>query len=93
MVSRCLASRSITGRLIGTTEGALMTGPRLISRLDALLAEKGLSGRKLAKLADVSEPSVTKLRRNSAQLLDVNVTARICKALDCTPGELFDVES
>lgn len=69
-----------------------MAGPRLISRLDALMAEKGISGRKLARAADVTEVSVTKLRRNSAQLLDVNVTARICRALDVSPGDLFSIE-
>lgn len=69
-----------------------MTGPRLQSRLDELMAARGISGRKLARAADVTEVSVTKLRRNSAQLLDVNVVARICEALECTPGDLLFIE-
>lgn len=72
-----------------------MTGqakPRLITRLDALMAERGISGKELMKLAGVTERSVSTLRRNSAQLLDVCTVARICEALDVTPGELLSIE-
>ncbi|NBN87946.1 MAG: XRE family transcriptional regulator [Proteobacteria bacterium] len=69
-----------------------MAGPKLVTRLDALLAEKNLSGRRLARLADCTEMTVTKLRRNAMQYLDVNVTARICQALECTPAELLEIQ-
>lgn len=72
-----------------------MTGqvtPRLITRLDALMAERGISGKELMKKAQVTERSVSTLRRNSAQLLDVCTVARICEALDVTPGELLEIQ-
>lgn len=72
-----------------------MTGqarPRLASRLDQLMADRGVSGKELMKLAQVTERSVSTLRRNSAQLLDVCTVARICRALDCTPGDLLFID-
>jgi DNA-binding Xre family transcriptional regulator len=72
-----------------------MTGqarPRLISRLDQLMKEKDISGKELMRRAKVTERSVSTLRRNSAQLLDVCTVARICEALEVTPGELLDIE-
>lgn len=69
------------------------TSPRLVSRLDEVMAAKGISGRQLAKAAETTEVSVTKLRRNRFSMIDAAVAARICAALDVQPGDLFTVEN
>lgn len=51
-----------------------------------------MSGKQLIKEAGVTERSVSTLRRNTAQLIDVCTAARICQALKVTPAELFDIE-
>jgi putative transcriptional regulator len=70
-----------------------MGSPKLSTRLDELLKERGLSSTRLAEQAGVTLRAVSGLRRNTAQLLDVHTTARICEALEITPGELFLIEN
>lgn len=55
------------------------------------MAAKGLSGKQLVVEAQVTERAVSTLRRNSFQLLDSNTVARICRALDVSPGELLEI--
>ena len=69
-----------------------MAGPSLVCRLDHLMKEKGVTGRQLAAMAQTSEVVITKLRRNRFQMVDKDVTARVCLALDVTPGELLEIE-
>ena len=76
-----------------TGESALTKEPRLVSKLDALMRERGITGKKLAEDANATERAVSVLRRNSFQLLDSNTVARVCLALKVKPGDLFDVES
>ena len=70
-----------------------MSTPKLKSRLDDLLRERGLTATRLAEQAGVTLRAVSGLRRNTAQLLDVHTPAKICVALGCTPGELFLIEN
>jgi DNA-binding Xre family transcriptional regulator len=69
------------------------TAERLWSRLDELMAAKGISGRQLAREAETTEVAVTKLRRNSFAMVDSKVAARICRVLEITPGELFSLDT
>lgn len=68
-----------------------MAEPSLSCRLDHLMTERGVTGRQLAALANTSEVVVTKLRRNRFQMIDKSVAARICRALDVSPGELLEI--
>jgi len=70
-----------------------MASPQIVSRLDQLMEQHQISGRQLAKEANVTEVTVTKLRRNRFQTIDKDVAGRICKVLNCTPGDLFTVEN
>lgn len=55
------------------------------------MAAKGLSGKQLVKDAHVTERSVSILRRNTFAMLDSCTVARICRALDVSPGELLEI--
>lgn len=70
-----------------------MSSPQIVSRLDQLMAQQQISGRQLAKEANVTEVTITKLRRNRFQTIDKDVAGRICRVLGITPGDLFTVEN
>ena len=65
---------------------------RLVNRLGELMAEQELGIQKLCRIAEVSPNTVIKMRRNAARYLDVETTARICRALGVTPGELLEIQ-
>jgi len=66
--------------------------PTLVCTLDALLAERGMTGRQVAEMAGVTEATVSKLRRNTFVSIDAATFARICSCLKVQPGDLLTVE-
>lgn len=66
--------------------------PQLVCSLDALLAERGITGKQLAAQAGVTEATVSKLRRNTFVTIDAATFARICHFLQVQPGELLTVQ-
>jgi DNA-binding Xre family transcriptional regulator len=57
--------------------------------LFVLLAQKGLKKTDLYKLADLSTTAVAKFAKGEPVSLDI--IERLCKALECTPNEIFEV--
>src|SRR5438876_11970616 len=60
-------------------------------RLPELRAQRRLSQRQLAALAGVRPDTVSALERGAATGIRFETLASICEALNCGPGELFDV--
>lgn len=64
------------------------------SHLKELLAKRGMSQLQLSKLTEIRQPTVSALcvDRKGYQLkhIPVEVMDKICKALDCQPGDLFE---
>lgn len=81
------------GGTLQINDRAAMASAQLVSRLDELLAQRGMSGRELAEAAGITEVTVTKLRRNRFQSIDKEVAARVCLALEASPGDLFTIEN
>ena len=69
-----------------------MSELRLKSNLEELLKARELTSMKLAEKAGVTLRAVSALRNNSFQLLSAETTARICNALEISPGELLFIE-
>ena len=67
--------------------------PTLVCTLDALLADRGITGKQLSVAAGVTEATVSKLRRNTFVSIDAATFARICDHLQVQPGELLQVEA
>ncbi len=65
---------------------------RVISRLAVVRAKRHLSQRRLAALAGVRPDTVSALERGKSGGIQFDTLARICEALDCEPGELFELE-
>ncbi|MCU0756619.1 MAG: helix-turn-helix transcriptional regulator [Xanthomonadales bacterium] len=58
--------------------------------LDAVLARRGRTARDLASEIGLSETQLSLFRSGKVRGIRFATLARICAALDCTPGELLD---
>jgi len=59
-------------------------------RLDDLLKEKERSAYWLAKATGMAQPVIWKLTNRKTAGIQFETIARICDALECEPGELFE---
>jgi putative transcriptional regulator len=61
-------------------------------RIAKILKSKGLNAHAFAKLAGVPITTAYRLARPHGQLKRIDMTTinKVCTALDCTPGDLFD---
>ena len=60
-------------------------------RLPILRAERGLSQRQLAELAGVRPDTVSALERGASEGIRFDTLARLCDALGCEPGDIFEL--
>ena len=65
--------------------------PTITVLLPLLRARRRLSQRQLAALAGVRPDTISALERGAATGIRFETLASICEALNCGPGELFDV--
>jgi putative transcriptional regulator len=61
-------------------------------RLPVLRAERRLSQRKLAERAGLRPDTVSSLERGATAGIQFETLARICDALNCEPGDLFELD-
>ena len=62
-------------------------------RLPLLRAERRLSQRQLAARAGLRPDTISALERGDTRSIQFDTLARICEALDCQPGDLFEYEA
>lgn len=60
--------------------------------LDAMLARRGRTARDLAAEIGLSETQLSLFRSGKVRGIRFGTLARLCAALDCTPGELLGYE-
>lgn len=58
-------------------------------RLPVLMADREMNYRQLAELAQMHPGTISKLKNNLPDRLEMNTLMRLCKALDCQPGDLL----
>lgn len=58
-------------------------------KLKVVLAEREMTQTKLSELTGIRLPTITNLATNKIRELPVGVLDKLCKALDCTPGDLL----
>jgi putative transcriptional regulator len=61
----------------------------IILTLDELLKEKGKTAYQVAKSTGLHQSVVSKLRRNEAKMIALDVLDRLCDELDCKPSDLI----
>jgi putative transcriptional regulator len=58
-------------------------------RIEQLLEERGKTFYWLAKETGIGHISIWRLRHGEAKTISLDYLERICRALECEPGELF----
>ncbi|WP_152360369.1 helix-turn-helix domain-containing protein [Microlunatus speluncae] len=64
---------------------------RVVCRLDQLLADRGLTLTELSERIGVSLVNLSVLKNQRARAIRFTTLTALCEALDCQPGDLFDV--
>ena len=64
---------------------------RVKCRLEALLAERGLTLTALAEQVGVSLVNLSVLKNQRARAIRFSTLTALCDVLDCQPGDLFTV--
>ena len=58
--------------------------------LSRVLGERRITQRRLSEMAGVRPNSINALYNEKAQRIDIDVLDKICKALECQPGDLLE---
>ncbi|WP_020658168.1 helix-turn-helix domain-containing protein [Amycolatopsis benzoatilytica] len=62
---------------------------RIEIRLDALLAERGMTVAELADRVGITPVNVSVLKNGRAKAIRFSTLSKICEVLDCQPGDLL----
>ena len=65
---------------------------RIILNIDEKRAAKALSKNKLAQRAEMERTQLNKYLNNEIRLIDINVLARLCDALECEPSDIITLK-
>ena len=63
----------------------------LKNNLSAIMGAKRIKIYELEKISGISRSTITRLYYNQTNIVSFNTIENICKALNCTPGDLFEV--
>jgi putative transcriptional regulator len=66
-------------------------GHRVACRLDALLADRGMTLTELAQRAGVTVVNLSVLKNDRARAIRFSTLTAVCDALGCQPGDLLTV--
>ncbi len=65
---------------------------RIVVRLEVMLARRKLKARALAEQIGITEANLSLLRTGKVKGVRFDTLALLCEALNCTPGDLLEVE-
>ncbi len=64
----------------------------IVVRLDVMIARRKVSSKALAAEIGITEANLSLLKRGHVKGIKFETLAKICKALDCQPGDLLEYE-
>lgn len=64
----------------------------VVVRLDVMMARRKVTGRDLAAQIGISEQNLSLLKSGKVKGIRFETLDKICRALDCQPGDLLEVE-
>lgn len=64
----------------------------VVVHLDRVLAERGMTLTKLAEEVGVTIANLSVLKSGRARAIRFSTLTRICRVLDCQPGDILSVE-
>ena len=65
---------------------------RIVCRIDQLLEQRGMTLAELSSRVGLSVVNLSILKNNRAKAVRFTTLTALCDALDCKPGDLFDVD-
>jgi putative transcriptional regulator len=64
----------------------------IIVRLDVMIARRKISSKELAARIGITEANLSLLKRGHVKGVRFETLAKICRELDCQPGDLLEYE-
>lgn len=64
---------------------------QIIVRLDVMLAMRKMKAKDLAEQIDITEANLSLLRTGKVKGVRFDTLAKLCKALECTPGDILEL--
>ncbi|WP_281667011.1 helix-turn-helix domain-containing protein [Parascardovia denticolens] len=62
----------------------------IVCTLDLMLAKRKMSLTELSRKVGITLPNLSILKTGKAKAIRFETLARLCQALDCQPGDLFE---
>lgn len=64
----------------------------IIINIDVMLAKRKMSVTELSKKLEITMANVSILKNGKAKALKIDTLNKLCKALDCQPGDLLEYQ-
>lgn len=64
----------------------------IVVRLDVMIARRKISSKELAARIGITEANLSLLKRGHVKGVRFETLARLCRELDCQPGDLLEYE-
>ena len=68
-------------------------GPEIVVRLDVMLALRKRRAKDVAEEVGMTEANLSKFRSGKVRGVRFDTLLKLCLALDCTPGDLLQIQS
>jgi putative transcriptional regulator len=65
----------------------------IVVNLDVQLAKRKMKLNELSELVDISVQNLSVLKTGKAKAIRFSTLDKLCRALECTPGDLLDYRS
>ena len=62
----------------------------IIFNIDVMLAKRKMSVTELAERVGITIANISVLKNGKAKAIKVSTLAKLCKALDCQPGDILE---
>lgn len=66
---------------------------RIIFNIDVMLAKRKMSVTRLSEEVGITIANLSVLKNGKARALKISTLAKLCKALDCQPGDLLEYQN
>lgn len=63
---------------------------QIVVRLDVMIAHRKMSSKELAAEVGITEANLSLLKRGHVKGVKFETLAKICKVLECQPGDLLE---
>ncbi len=62
----------------------------IIINIDVMLAKRKMSVTELSERVGITLPNISVLKNGKAKAIKISTLAKLCKALDCQPGDILE---